>query len=109
VIAKLERAKSKRERLHEERVQSIDSKSKEREKTALRLQQDFVLDRVMKAQTEESIRQAQQRRERLALDKRLAVEETMRQNSEAIQRKEGIKLNIVSKCRAELAVSPILF
>ena len=104
--ARLERAKTRRVLLSEERLKSIDSKSKEREKTALRLQQDFMLDRVMKAQTEDSIRLAQERREKLALDKRLAAEETMRQKTEAIQRKEDIKLNIVSKARAELAKSP---
>jgi len=52
IAQKLERAKSRRNALHEERLKSIDSKSKEREKTALRLQQDFKLNIVSKARAE---------------------------------------------------------
>ena len=71
---RLARARTKREQIVEERVQTIDIKIKTKEMEAIKRKEDATLEKVAKARTEDSILQAKERRDQLDVDKQLYVD-----------------------------------
>ena len=98
---RLVRARTKRERIMEERAQTIDSKIKTKEMKATKRKEGATLEKVTKARTEDSILQAKERRDQLEVDKQLHMLSLRAKKEEAIQRKEGVTMERIEKARTE--------
>lgn len=104
---RLERARTKRQAILEERVQNIDNKSAEKQQQARKNKEDATLEKVSKARTEESIILAKSKRQQI-LDERVQQIDVKSKEKEeqAIKRKEDVEREKIEKARSELAKSP---
>lgn len=98
---RLSRARTKREQIFEERVQTIDVKIKTKEIEASKRKEDATLEKVIKARTEDSILQAKERRDQLDVDKQLHMLTLRIKEEEALKRKEDVTMERIEKARTE--------
>ena len=98
---RLARARTKREQIVEERVQTIDIKIKTKEIEAIKRKEDATLEKVAKARTEDSILQAKERRDQLDVDKQLHMLILQMKEKEALKRKEDVTMERIEKARTE--------
>ena len=101
---RLERARTKRERIMEERIQTIDNKIKTKEMEATKRKEDVMMEKIIKARTEDSIQQAKERRDKLEVDKQLHMLTLRVKKEEALQRKEGATMERVEKARKKHSI-----
>lgn len=98
---RLARARTKRERIMEERAQNIDIKMKTKELEATKRKEGVTLEKVIKARTEDSILQAKERRDQLEVDKQLHMLSLRVKREKAIQRREGVTMERIEKARTK--------
>ena len=105
---RLERARTKREQILEERCANIHNKSKSKVQLANKRKEDATLEKVSKARTEESISNAKSKREQILIERVQQIEvKSKLKEMEASKRKEDVTRELIEKARTELAKTPL--
>lgn len=105
---RLERARTKREQILEERCANIHNKSKSKVQLANKRKEDATLKKVSKARTEESISNAKSKREQILIERVQQIEvKSKLKEMEASKRKEDVTRELIEKARTELAKTPL--